>query len=69
VNTVKLVEVIYAEWVKGEGSRDDPSRVVRGWFETDGTLIHEEDNWLNSQAESVCQADTTHGGLPSEPTH
>jgi hypothetical protein len=39
----RVIHVIATESVRGQGTKDNPSRVVRSYFSLDGTLLAEHD--------------------------
>lgn len=44
IDDCKVVRVIRIEFLRGDGTSDDPCRIVKQWREFDGTLIYEHDH-------------------------
>lgn len=42
---VELVEVIHVEAVRGQGTEEDPVRVVQQYWSKEGTLLAERDEY------------------------
>jgi len=43
---VKIVELIYCDEARtGKGIEGDPVRRIEQWFEKDGTLVFQKDDW------------------------
>ncbi len=41
----KVIQVIEVEYRRGQGIKDDPVRMVTGYYSFDGELLAERDDW------------------------
>jgi hypothetical protein len=50
IDGVKVVEVIEVDFIRGEGINDrDPVRRVMAWYDMNGVLLGEHDDWADEQ--------------------
>lgn len=53
VREVKMMEVIHVVSFEGEGTEENPSRLINEYYSKEGTLLAINDEWLEREIEKV----------------
>lgn len=53
VREVKLMEVIHVVSFEGEGTEENPARLINEYYSKEGALIATNDEWLEREIEKV----------------
>ncbi|RHH55490.1 hypothetical protein [Enterococcus casseliflavus] len=55
VREVKMMEVIHVVSFEGEGTKENPARLINEYYSKEGTLLATKDEWLEQEIEKVCK--------------
>lgn len=53
VREVKIMEVIHVVSFEGEGTEENPARLIDEYYSKEGTLLATNDEWLEREIEKV----------------
>ncbi|MGH1707915.1 hypothetical protein ABE927_15510 [Enterococcus gallinarum] len=53
VREVKMMEVIHVVSFEGEGTEENPARLINEYYSKEGTLLATNDEWLEREIEKV----------------
>lgn len=53
VREVKMMEVIHVVAFEGEGTEENPARLINEYYSKEGTLLATNDEWLELEIEKV----------------
>lgn len=53
VREVKMMEVIHVVSFEGEGTEENPARLINEYYSKEGTLLATKDEWLEREIEKV----------------
>ena len=53
VRQVKMMEVIHVVSYEGEGTTENPARLIDEYYSKEGALLATKDEWLEQQIEKV----------------
>lgn len=53
VREVKLMEVIHVVSFEGEGTEENPARLINEYYSKEGTLLATKDEWLEREIEKA----------------
>lgn len=53
VREVKMMEVIHIVSFEGEGTQENPARLIDEYYSKEGTLLATKDEWLEREIEKV----------------
>ena len=53
VREVKMMEVIHVVSFEGEGTKENPARLIDEYYSKEGNLLATKDQWLEQQIEKV----------------
>lgn len=53
VRQVKMMEVIHVVSYEGEGTTENPARLIDEYYSKEGTLLATNDEWLEREIEKV----------------
>lgn len=53
VREVKIMEVIHVVSFEGEGTEENPARLINEYYSKEGTLLATNDEWLEREIEKV----------------
>lgn len=51
VREVKMMEVIHVVSFEGEGTKENPARLINEYYSKEGTLLATKDDWLEREIE------------------
>lgn len=55
VREVKMMEVIHVVSFEGEGTKENPARLINEYYSKDGALLAVKDQWLEQEIEKVSE--------------
>ncbi len=55
VREVKMMEVIHVVSFEGEGTEENPARLINEYYSKEGALLATNDEWLEREIEKVRQ--------------
>lgn len=55
VREVKMMEVIHVVSFEGEGTKENPARLIDEYYSKDGALLAVKDQWLEQEIEKVSE--------------
>lgn len=55
VREVKMMEVIHVVSYEGEGTKENPARLIDEYYSKDGALLAVKDQWLEQEIEKVSE--------------
>ncbi|MFB8546774.1 hypothetical protein ACQUFE_02080 [Enterococcus casseliflavus] len=55
VREVKMMEVIHVVSFEGEGTAENPARLIDEYYSKEGTFLATNDEWLEREIEKVCK--------------
>ncbi len=50
-----MMEVIHVVSLEGEGTTENPARLIDEYYSKEGTLLATNDEWLEREIEKVCK--------------
>ncbi|MCD5192403.1 hypothetical protein IV460_15295 [Enterococcus casseliflavus] len=53
VREVKMMEVIHVVSFEGEGTEENPARLINEYYSKEGTLLATKDEWLEREIEKA----------------
>lgn len=53
VRQVKMMEVIHVVSFEGEGTKENPARLINEYYSKEGALLATNDEWLEREIEKV----------------
>ncbi|WP_270286761.1 hypothetical protein [Enterococcus casseliflavus] len=53
VREVKMMEVIHVVSFEGEGTEENPARLINEYYSKEGTLLATKDGWLEQKIEKA----------------
>ena len=53
VREVKMMEVIHVVSFEGEGTKENPARLINEYYSKEGTLLATKDDWLEREIEKA----------------
>lgn len=53
VREVKMMEVIHVVSFEGEGTEENPARLINEYYSKEGALLATKDEWLEREIEKV----------------
>lgn len=53
VREVKMMKVIHVVSFEGEGTEENPARLINEYYSKEGTLLATNDEWLEREIEKV----------------
>lgn len=53
VRQVEMMEVIHVVSYEGEGTKENPARLIDEYYSKEGTLLATKDDWLEREIEKV----------------
>lgn len=53
VREVKMMEVIHVVSFEGEGTKENPARLINEYYSKEGTLLATNDEWLEREIKKV----------------
>lgn len=53
VREVKMMEVIHVVSFEGEGTEENPARLINEYYSKEGALLATKDEWLEQEIEKV----------------
>lgn len=53
VRQVEIMEVIHVVSFEGEGTKENPARLINEYYSKEGTLLATKDDWLEREIEKV----------------
>lgn len=53
VREVKMMEVIHVVSFEGEGTEENPARLINEYYSKEGTLLATKDEWLEQEIEKA----------------
>lgn len=53
VREVEMMEVIHVVSFEGEGTEENPARLINEYYSKEGTLLATNDEWLEREIEKV----------------
>lgn len=53
VREVKMMEVIHVISFEGEGTEENPARLINEYYSKEGTLLATKDEWLEQEIEKA----------------
>ena len=53
VREVKMMEVIHVVSFEGEGTEENPARLINEYYSKEGTLLATKDDWLEREIEKA----------------
>ena len=53
VREVKMMEVIHVVSFEGEGTKENPARLIDEYYSKEGALLATKDEWLEREIEKV----------------
>ena len=53
VREVKMMEVIHVVSFEGEGTKENPARLINEYYSKKGTLLATKDEWLEREIEKL----------------
>lgn len=53
VREVKMMEVIHVVSFEGEGTKENPARLINEYYSKEGALLATKDDWLEREIEKV----------------
>ena len=61
VREVKMMEVIHVVSFEGEGTKENPARLINEYYSKEGTLLATKDDWLEREIEKAQNLTDTGG--------
>lgn len=61
VREVKMMEVIHVVSFEGEGTKENPARLIDEYYSKEGTLLATKDEWLEREIEKAQNLTDTGG--------
>lgn len=55
VREVKMMEVIHVVSYEGEGTKENPARLIDEYYSKDGALLAAKDQWLEQEIEKASE--------------
>ncbi|MBZ0324288.1 hypothetical protein [Enterococcus casseliflavus] len=55
VREVKMMEVIHVVSFEGEGTKENPARLIDEYYSKEGVLLASKDEWLEQEIKKVCK--------------
>lgn len=53
VRQVEIMEVIHVVSFEGEGTKENPARLINDYYSKEGTLLATKDEWLEREIEKA----------------
>ncbi|MFB8676205.1 hypothetical protein [Enterococcus gallinarum] len=53
VRQVEMMEVIHVVSYEGEGTKENPARLINEYYSKEGTLLATKDDWLEREIEKT----------------
>lgn len=61
VREVKMMEVIHVVSFEGEGTKENPARLINEYYSKEGALLATKDDWLEREIEKAQNLTDTGG--------